>query len=86
MKFVISEAARRSGLNPELIERFILFSWVLPEESDEQLLLDERDLARCRLIHELQEHFGVNDAAVPVILELIDQLHRLQSEARKNFP
>ncbi len=80
MKIVITEAARRTGLEPELIERFILFTWVRPADH-EQLLLDESDLARCLLIHELQEEFGVNDAAVPVILELVDQVHRLQLEA-----
>jgi len=80
MKLVISEAARRAGLEPAHIERFILFSWVRPADDDE-LLLDECDLARCRLIYELQHEFGVNDAAVPVILDLVDQLHRLQAEA-----
>jgi chaperone modulatory protein CbpM len=82
MKLVISEAARRVGIEPELIERFILFAWVRPA-SDEPALLDELDIARCQLIHELQNEFGVNDAAVPVILELVDQLHRLQAEAQR---
>ena len=72
----LREAAERCGLRPEVIERFIAFAWVQPRDSD-QGLLDERDLSRTRLIWQLQEDLGVNDAGVDVILELVDQLHFL---------
>ncbi len=85
MRLVITEAARSCGLEPEIIERFITFSWVRPA-SEDPLELDERDLARCLLIWQLQEEFGVNDQAVPVILELIDHVHRLQREIRSSKP
>ncbi len=81
MKFIVQDAALRSGLEPEKIERFILFTWVRPADPDEGLL-DECDLARCRLIAELQDEFGVNDASVPVILDLIDQLHDVRNALR----
>jgi len=82
VKIQITEAALRCGLPPETIERFIAFSWVEPAQ-DGQVFLDECDLARCRLIQELQEDFGVNEAAISVILNLIDQLNRLHREIRK---
>lgn len=41
-------------------------------------LLDEEDLARAKLIRELQEVFGVNDEAIPIILHLLDQLYFLK--------
>ncbi|RZA07086.1 MAG: hypothetical protein EOP11_08655 [Proteobacteria bacterium] len=78
---LIEEAAVVCGIGPDQLVRFISYSWVLPAE-DNPPRLDEEDLARARLIHELQAEFGVNDAAVPIILQLIDQLHRLHHEAR----
>lgn len=49
----------------------------------QQPLLDEEDIARARLIWELQKEFGVNDEAVPIILHLIDQLNRIHLEAKE---
>jgi chaperone modulatory protein CbpM len=35
-------------------------------------------MARAQLIHDLRHDFGVNDEAVPLILDLIDQVHGLR--------
>jgi chaperone modulatory protein CbpM len=78
---LIEEAALICGVGADQLHRFISYSWVLPAEEDPPRL-DDEDVARARLIHELQAGFGVNDAAVPIILHLIDQLHRLHQEVR----
>lgn len=78
---LITEAAEKCGLSPEIIHRFISLSWVSPTDPKQELL-DDEDVARARLIGELQE-FGINDAAVPVILQLLDQLHMLHNELRR---
>ena len=44
--------------------------------------LSEIDIARARLIHDLKNNIGVNDEAVPLILDLIDQLHGLRRAMR----
>jgi chaperone modulatory protein CbpM len=77
MKVFLEDAARQCGIEPEILLRFIAFTWVRPLDPDEPMF-DEEDIARARLIAELQREFGVNDAAVPVILQLIDQLHWLR--------
>ena len=74
----LEEVAESSGVPEEIIVRFISFHWVVPEDPDRQEL-DEEDVARIRLILQLQREFGVNDAAVPIILHLIDQLNWLNS-------
>lgn len=82
----LKEAAKTLGIEPEGIIRFIALKWVVPIErhSDwQELLLDEEDLARARLIQELRETLGVNNEAVPIILNLIDQLNRTHLEIRK---
>jgi chaperone modulatory protein CbpM len=80
-RLILTEAAEKCGLSPDLILRFISLSWVSPADPD-QTLLDDEDISRARLIAELQRDFGINDAAVPVILQLLDQLHMLHQELR----
>jgi chaperone modulatory protein CbpM len=46
------------------------------------MIFDEEDLARIRLIYELQMDMGVNDEAIPVILHLVDQLNRVHIEVK----
>lgn len=78
-RILIHEAAEQCGLPPERLVRIISLSWIDPVEPS---LLDEEDIARARLIRELQEDFGVNDAAVPIILHLVDQLQKIRRELR----
>ena len=86
----LTEAAEQTGLAPEVIIRFVSFQWIVPSEGPaegpgdwQQLVLDDEDIARARLIRELQQEFGVNDEAIPIILNLIDQLNRTQLELKK---
>lgn len=79
---LIEEAAAQCGMQQEVLLRFISYAWIQPAE-DNPPRLDEEDLARALLIRELQEDFGVNDAGVPIILHLLDQLHRLRQELRR---
>lgn len=53
-------------------------SWVLPIEQEGQLLFDEVDRARIKLIIELRGDLEVNDEAVPVVLRLLDQVYSLR--------
>jgi len=78
---LIEEASVVCGVGPDRLLEFISYAWVMPAE-DNPPRLDEEDIARARLIQELQEGFGVNKEAVPIILQLIDQLHRLHHEAK----
>ena len=41
------------------------------------------DLARARLIADLRGDLGVNDEAIPVVLDLIDQIHGLRRLVRE---
>ena len=75
------EAASQCGLPVETMSRFVSFHWVIPADR-EQHYFDEEDIARARLIHQLQEEFGVNNEAVPIILQLLDQLHCTHQELR----
>jgi chaperone modulatory protein CbpM len=52
--------------------------WVLPVEMDGDLLFDESDVARVKLIAELRNDLGVNEDAIPVVLRLLDQVYSLR--------
>ena len=73
----LEQAAAKSGVTHVEIRTWIELQWVLPAEQDGAYLFDEVDLARIKLISELRRDLEVNDAAVPVVLRLIDQVHGL---------
>lgn len=70
----LEEISKIFGIPTPLIVHFIEEEWIGPIDN-ELKMLDEEDVCRILLIHDLQEKFGVNDEAVPVILHLVDQLN-----------
>jgi chaperone modulatory protein CbpM len=70
--YLIREAVQEFGIDEEHFIEYILKEWITPAGPSQ---VDEEDIARARLISELQEVFGVNDEAVPIILHLLDQLY-----------
>ena len=70
----LNEVSIICNIPSEIIIHFIEEEWVNPIDT-ELRLFDEEDVCRILLIHDLQDKFGVNDEAVPVILHLVDQLN-----------
>jgi len=66
----------------EAIQAWIEVGWLAAPASGENGL-SEIDLARAHLIHDLQHRLGVNDEGVPIILDLIDQMHGLRRAMRE---
>jgi chaperone modulatory protein CbpM len=77
----LQEAAEQSGIDLEALLHFIDWQWIHPVDHSHQIL-DEEDIARARLIWQLQHDFGVNQEAIPIILHLIDQLNCLHIELK----
>lgn len=78
----IEEAFGRCGVKKEIIIQYINEEWIHPLDAT-NLTLDNEDLARIELIHELKEEFGVNDEGMSIILQLLDQLNRMHLEINK---
>lgn len=70
----LSEVSIIFNIPSEVIIHFIDEEWITPIDN-ELKMLDEEDICRILLIHDLKDKFGVNDEAVPVILHLVDQLN-----------
>lgn len=70
--------SQTKGLNRADLELWIHNDWVKPDAAGNVLNFGEIDVARVILIHELREDLEVNDAALPIVLSLIDQLYDLR--------
>ena len=78
MKIGTDELIHRTGACQEDVSIWMAEGWILPSRGDDRIFFNEADVARVRLILELRRDFIVNDAAIPMILALIDQLHAMR--------
>ena len=81
-RYTLVEVANHLGVETTTLTEYIRNEWLTPAD-DHTPAFDEEDLARCRLIFDLQQIFGVNNEGLPIILRLVDQIHLLQREVRK---
>ena len=68
------------GLPKRDLERWILNDWVRPDGPPGEWAFQEIDVARARLIRELRDDLDVNEASLPVVLLLLDQLYDLRRQ------
>jgi len=68
-------------LETAVVETWIAAGWLAPQQRGDVRDFSDIDVARARLILDLQQ-LGVNDEAIPVILDLIDQVHGLRRVLR----
>lgn len=82
-RFKLKEICEIVGVEDKVILSFVEKEWLRPY-APEVNEFDEEDLARTRFILELMQDFTINEAAVPIVLHLVDQLHRLHFELREH--
>jgi len=78
MRFSKQEFLSLAGLGHETLSAWIEEEWLIPNGSSAELSFSDIDIARARLIRELQLDLGVNDEGIGVILKLVDQLHGMR--------
>lgn len=61
-----------------VLEVWIEQGWVVPVRTELGREFHDADIARGRLILDLSETMGLNEAGVDVVMELIDQVHGLR--------
>src|SRR5690349_6555409 len=80
-EFSIDTLARRVGLHPVIIERFVELQLIEPVRRQGPVMwFDAPTLLRVRTICRLRTALGVNCAGAAVILELLDKLKVLARE------
>ena len=75
--------SQTDGLARDDLDRWVQNDWVRPHKVGEHLHFAEIDVARVVLIHELRRDLEVNDATIPIVLSLIDQLYDLRRNVRQ---
>jgi chaperone modulatory protein CbpM len=70
-------------LEASALEAWVEAGWLMPRRDEEAVDFSAADLARARLIRDLRHDMGVNEEAIPIILDLIDQVHGLRQMLRE---
>ena len=74
--------ARVPDLPLQDLERWISNDWVRPDGRAGDYAFGEIDVASVQLIQELRDRLEINEAALPVVLLLLDQLYDLRRRLR----
>ena len=74
----IEEFSVRVRVERQSVQAWVAAGWIVPPQTEPELMFSDVDLARAQLIRDLREDLGVNDEGVSVILHLIDQMHGLR--------
>jgi chaperone modulatory protein CbpM len=69
-------------LEASALEAWIEAGWLIPRRKGGPGPFSEIDVARVALIRDLG-NLGVNEEAIPIILDLVDQLHGLRRTLRE---
>ncbi len=64
------------------LHKWIRLGWVKPERREGAAFFQEVDVARVRLLNELEHALDFDDDTVPLVLSLLDQIHGLRGELR----
>ena len=78
MKLSKQEFLSLSGMGHDTLNTWIEEEWLVPSGTSLELSFTDVDIARARLVRDLQMDFGVNDEGVGVILNLVDQIYGMR--------
>jgi len=74
----IEEFLVRVRVERHVVETWVAAGWLVPPQTEPELMFSDVDLARAQLIRDLHEDLGVNDEGISVVLHLVDQVHGLR--------
>jgi len=71
------------GISETELRVWIEYGWIRPARATQDYIFSEVDVARVSLIADLRQRMGINDEAMPVVLDLMDQVYGLRRELRR---
>lgn len=74
---------RLRGLERRELTRWVENSWVRPERHADSWVFHEVDVARVELIFDLRRDFAIDDEAMELVLNLLDQVYGLRRQMRR---
>lgn len=69
-------------LSVQRLHKWIRLGWVKPERHEGMPVYHEVDVARVRLLRDLEHELEFDEDTVPVVLSLLDQVYGLRNELR----
>ena len=69
-------------LNEEVLDQWVEAGWLTPHQNSAGQRFSSVDLARAYLIRDLKD-LGVSDDGIPIVLDLVDQVHGLRYALRE---
>lgn len=78
----VHEFVLKTQIDIAILDKWVEAGWLTSRQNGADQHFSEIDLARAHLIRDLQV-LGVNDEGVPIILDLVDQLHGLRHVLRE---
>jgi chaperone modulatory protein CbpM len=70
------------GLSEARLRQFLEQDWVRPDQSGAEPIFHDIDVARVRLIVELNTELEVEEPTLPLVLSLLDQLYATRRQLR----
>jgi chaperone modulatory protein CbpM len=65
------------------VEEYITRTWVRPIQEEQVWYFEEIDIARIQLVHHLRYELLINDDAMDIVLQLLDQVYGLREQMRQ---
>ncbi|HZT19640.1 MAG TPA: chaperone modulator CbpM [Dongiaceae bacterium] len=78
MMWRLTEVVSELSIEATVLNGWIEQRWVRPNLAEGEPVFDEADMARARLIKQLRRDFAVGDEAMPIVLQLLDQVYALR--------
>ena len=77
----IQSLASATGMNPELVEKFVTYGLVEPVRTDQGVAwFDVASIGRVRTIARLRRDLGINLAGIATAFDLLSQIEALKRE------
>jgi len=83
MRGIAQVVVEVEGISESDLRVWIEYGWIQPARGEEDFAFSELDVARVSLIADLRYRMGINDEAMPVVLDLMDQIYGLRRELRR---
>lgn len=79
-RWTLEQVVVEIGVDRAAVTSWIEQRWVLPETEGSAWQFDDMDVARLRLIAELTQDLEIGNEAIPVVLNLLDQIYELRDK------
>lgn len=79
-RWTLEQVVVEIGVERAVVTNWIEQHWVLPESEGNGWQFDDVDVARLRLIAELTQDLEIGNEAIPVVLNLLDQIYELRDK------